>query len=99
VKAGDTLSAIARTYGTTVAAIAQANGISNTSKINAGQKLTIPGVTGPVASGSVRYYTVQPGDNLSRIAAKYGVTVDSIVKANKIANPRLIYSGTKLIIP
>lgn len=43
VRTGDTLSAIARRFGTTVAAIAQANNISNVNLIYVGQVLVIPG--------------------------------------------------------
>lgn len=43
VQRGDTLSAIARRFNTTVSAIAQANGISNINLIYVGQRLTIPG--------------------------------------------------------
>ena len=44
------------------------------------------------------YYIVKTGDNLSKIAKKYGTTVDNIVKLNKIKNKNLIYSGQKLRI-
>ncbi|MDR6938873.1 LysM peptidoglycan-binding domain-containing protein [Arcanobacterium hippocoleae] len=43
VKAGDTLGAIARKFGTTVNALAQANGIKNPSLIYVGQKIRISG--------------------------------------------------------
>lgn len=103
VKRGDTLSAIARMYGTTVTAIAQANGITNPSRIYTGQKLIIPAggsvsSSGGTASGS-KVYIVQRGDSLARIAARYGTTVDAIVRANNLRNPNLIYAGQKLIIP
>lgn len=42
VKKGDTLSAIARKYGTTVAKLAKANAIANPNIIHTGQLLTIP---------------------------------------------------------
>ena len=45
VKKGDTLSAIAKQYGTTYQEIAKANGISNPNLIRVGQKLTIGGTT------------------------------------------------------
>ena len=45
-----------------------------------------------------RYYTVKAGDNLSRIASKYGTTVSALVKLNNIKNPNLIYTGQKLRI-
>ena len=47
VKTGDTLSAIARRFGTTVAAIAQANNISNINLIYVGQVLAISGGSSP----------------------------------------------------
>ena len=42
IKTGDTLTAIAVKYGTTVAAIASANNITNINNISVGQVLTIP---------------------------------------------------------
>jgi LysM repeat protein len=42
VKAGDTLTALAIKYGTTVAAIASANNITNINNISVGQVLVIP---------------------------------------------------------
>lgn len=43
VKAGEHLTGIARRYGTTIGAIASANGITNPSYLRVGQPLTIPG--------------------------------------------------------
>lgn len=43
VTSGQTLTAIARQYGTTISAIVNANGIKNPSYLRVGQKLTIPG--------------------------------------------------------
>jgi len=51
VQRGDTLGQIARRFGTTVQAIASANGIANPNLIFVGQQLTIPGGTGPVDGG------------------------------------------------
>ncbi|MFO7664235.1 MAG: LysM peptidoglycan-binding domain-containing protein [Chloroflexota bacterium] len=48
VQPGDTLSKIARQYGTTVQAIVQANNIPNPNLIYVGQVLVIPGTTGGV---------------------------------------------------
>lgn len=44
-------------------------------------------------------YVIQPGDTLTSIAARFNTTVASIVAANNIANPNLIYAGDTLIIP
>lgn len=42
------------------------------------------------------YYTVQKGDNLTKIAKKFNTTVDKLVELNNIENPNLIYPGQKL---
>ena len=42
------------------------------------------------------YYTVEPGDTLSDIAAKYDTTYQKIAELNDIENPNLIYPGTLL---
>jgi LysM repeat protein len=44
-------------------------------------------------------HTVQYGDTLYRIAVKYGVTMDEIVKANGLANASYIKVGQVLVIP
>jgi nucleoid-associated protein YgaU len=55
-----------------------------------------------VAAGSEEFYTVVPGDSLSKIASKYkGVTWQKIFETNRdqIKNPDLIHPGQKLRIP
>ncbi len=100
VQRGDTLYSIARRYGTTVTAIAQANGILNPAYIYAGQVLFIPtgapASTPPPAGG---YYVVQRGDSLYRIALRFGTTYSAIAVANNLANPNYIYPGQTLLIP
>ena len=44
-------------------------------------------------------HTVQRGDNLSKIAHKYGVTVEDITKANGDMHPDTLRDGQVLIIP
>jgi len=55
----------------------------------------------PVASaqGCVAFHTVQPGENLFRIALRYGLTTDVVARANNILNPNAIYVGQVLCIP
>jgi LysM repeat protein len=47
---------------------------------------------------SYEYYTVKKGDNLSKIAKMYNVTVNSIIKLNSIKNPNNIEIGKKLLV-
>ena len=47
---------------------------------------------------AARTYTVQSGDNLSSIAARYGTTYQALAAKNGISNPNLIYPGQVLKI-
>lgn len=51
----------------------------------------------PKEGGTV--YSVQPGDTLSSIAAKFNAQVRDIQNANKIADPTKLQVGTTLYIP
>ena len=46
-----------------------------------------------------RTHVVQPGENLFRIALRYGVSMWDIARLNNILNLRLIYAGQVLLIP
>ncbi|MGQ9490309.1 MAG: LysM peptidoglycan-binding domain-containing protein [Anaerolineae bacterium] len=61
--------------------------------------LAAPGMAQAVPSGDTIVYVVRPGDRLADIAARYGVTVSSIVQANGLNNPDVIYPGQRLKIP
>lgn len=98
VQWGENLTRIALRYGTTVWAIAQANGIWDVNRIRAGQVLLIP-VAGPTPTPQPTIYIVQPGDTLGAIAWRFGTTVWGIAQANGIWNPNLIYIGQTLRIP
>lgn len=94
---GDTLSGIASKFGTTYQILASINGISNPNVISVGQVLTIPS-TGKTTSSSGTVHTVQRGETLSGIAAKYGKTYQYLAQRNGISNPNLIYVGQKIRI-
>ncbi len=103
VTAGDTLASIARRYGTTVEAIAQVNGITNPSQIFVGTQLTIakgvadtPAEAQPTGSSA---HTVQPGETLAAIAARFGTTVQSLITTNGIDDPNLIRAGEQISVP
>jgi len=105
VQWGDYLSSIAARYGATVQAIMAANNIANPNLIYPGQVLTIPlyGTGGPTYpypnTGGRVVHVVQWGENLFRIALRYGVSVQAIAQANAIYNTRYVYAGQQLIIP
>lgn len=95
VKSGDTLSAIAKKYGTTVQQLASINNIPDPNKIYVGQVLKLSGNSTTTSSTT---YTVKSGDTLSGIAARYSTTVQALVTVNGIADPNKIYVGQVLKI-
>jgi len=107
VQRGETLWQISRKYRITLASLAQANQISNKSRILIGQHLVIPGqsvaesatpvVIQPVARQTV--HTVRAGETLWRIALQYNTTVARIAVENGIANSSIITVGQRLTIP
>lgn len=95
VKSGDTLSGIAARFGTTVAELARINNIADPDIIYVGQVIKI---NGGAPTATSQYYTVQSGDTLGGIAAKFGTTVAALASLNNISNVNLIYAGQVLKI-
>ncbi len=52
-----------------------------------------------VSTSSALTYTVKKGDNLGKIAKKYGVSVKSLIQVNNLKKPYIIRPGQKLKIP
>lgn len=96
VRAGDTLWAIAREYGTTVEAIARENRIADPNRIFAGERLRI---TLPARGSGEEIYTVRRGDTPISIAGKFGVTLSALEDRNGLERGEMIYAGDKLSIP
>jgi LysM repeat protein len=108
VRPGDTLGAIAARFGVSAAAISRANGITNPNRIYIGQNLAIPGQSGssgqpaapkpPTTSPATGAYIVQAGDTLAKIAARYGTTIQNLMRLNGITNPDRIWVGQRLLV-
>ena len=107
---GETLSSIALRYGVTLDSLMQANGITNSHYIRAGDQLIIPPPGEPAKSGEPpanapggqgeqKTHTVAYGESLYAIALFYGVDMRDLAAANGIANPDIIRPGQRLIIP
>ena len=94
VKAGDTLSHIAKKYGVTYQQIMDVNNLSSTS-IYPGQQLVIP--TGSAVN--TQEYVVQSGDNLSTIAQRFGLSAADLAEFNALSDPNKIRVGQLLSIP
>ncbi len=101
VQRGETLSAIAARLGTSVNALAAANGLDPSGLLIAGTTLHSAGGSGtstaaPSESSGSGAYVVQRGDTLSALAARMGVTVDALAAANGLDPSGLLISGTAL---
>lgn len=107
IKRGDTLGAIAKKYGCTVAELVAANSglIKSPNRIYAGWKLKIPQKGATAANQpdnkTAGVYTIKRGDSLWAIARRYGCTVADIVKMNSnlITMPDRIRVGWQLNMP
>ena len=100
VQRGDTLWGIAQKYGTTYQHLADINGIREPDKINAGQIIHVDTALSS-GNGAGTAYVVQPGDNLTVIAQKFGTTVNDLAAMNGIPHDRLDYiqAGKTLQVP
>ena len=58
-----------------------------------------PGPTPTPVPGCRYTHVVKPGETLTRISLRYGVSIWTIARANDIQNVNLIYVGQKLCIP
>lgn len=102
VKEGDTLLPIARQFGVTVSQLRSANNL-NSDSIFPGQVLLIPPPNTPTRTrtplppGAVTY-VVQPGDQLLRIARRFGLTLSQLRSANGLTSDT-ITPGRVLFIP
>ncbi|MBU0712473.1 LysM peptidoglycan-binding domain-containing protein [bacterium] len=104
VQRGQTLSYIARKYGTSVSALISANNIRNKNQLKVGQVLKIPTseyyAAATVSSDQdIATHSVKKGETLSEIGEKYGVSVSKIRSLNNLYGKRFIYPGQRLKIP
>ena len=99
VQPGETLGAIAARHGVSAEALARHNGIRDANRIAAGRFLYIPGGlrggSGSASSGGGGYL-VRSGDTLSAIAARFGLSVGSLMRLNGLRNAHLVIAGTTL---
>ncbi|WP_019585934.1 LysM peptidoglycan-binding domain-containing protein [Deinococcus apachensis] len=103
VRPGDTLYGIAHHHGLSVARLRQLNGLKGNT-IRPGQRLKVRGMAAPPparqpsSSPKPSTYTVRPGDTLSHVAARAGVSVAALRAANGLKG-NLIRIGQRLRVP
>jgi len=92
VKAGDTVSSIAQSFGISVNTVLWANDLGAYSFIRQGDKLKILPTSGII-------HKVASGESLQKIADKYNVSKDKIVLANGLASDSRLTIGQMIIVP
>lgn len=110
VQRGETLSGIASQYGVSMAVLRQHNTLKN-DVVWVGQRLKVPASGATVAAAAPKAvakakpsksqpvkHQVKRGDTLSAIAARYGVSMSEIERANKIKSGN-VQLGQTLTIP
>ncbi len=102
VRAGDTPLEIAQRFGIAVSALLTANGLTeeDATRLQAGQVLVIPLQSNGTGSVS-QTYKVQAGDTIARIASRFGVAMDDLLRVNGLTSEtaRTLQIGQVLNIP
>lgn len=92
VRAGDTISGIAKKFGlTNISTLISVNDIGNVRQLAAGQRLKIPSIDGII-------YTVKKGDSLSSITSKYKINLEQLLDVNELTSETLT-AGQQLFLP
>ncbi len=111
VKKGDTLGKIAKRNKVSLTELAAANKMEKNAALKIGQKLILPGKTTTVASAAPsapasatastgsKTHLVKSGESPTSIAKLYGISVQTLMKANRITDPRKMRVNQKLVIP
>jgi len=103
VEKGDSLSKIAKRYGTTVDALVRINELCDANQIFVGQVVLLedPEADADAAAEDrveTAIVTVQPGDSLSKIAKRHDTTVEALMALNDIDDPNLLFVGQELLV-
>jgi membrane-bound lytic murein transglycosylase D len=110
VRRGDSMWKISRKFHVTVKQIAQWNGLSPKDPLRPGMKLAVwtdstsagqmRSVSNPLPTQHIRKvgYTVRRGDSLSRIASRFNINLNDILKWNPLDRPEYLRPGQNLTL-
>jgi len=105
VARGETIYSISRTYKVSQEELMRRNNIADASKLQAGARLTIPGIPGaaasPVSTSPAGYteYVVVLNDTLYSIARVRGITLQALLDINGFSRDYVLKTGEKIKIP
>ena len=109
MKWGDTLTGVAKRFGVSVRALADANRLADPNRVLAGRNLSIPTKSGAATTSRAatpvavpvapRVHVVGVGENLTDIAKREGVSVGDVLRLNHLADANHIEVGQRLLLP
>ena len=100
VNPGDTLSTIAKKFGTDTEALLSANPEKDPFNLKTGQRICIAQkFTEPPMCESRNYYVIRRGDTLGSIAASFEITTRELLSVNPGINPRSLSIGQIICLP
>jgi LysM repeat protein len=98
VKGGETLEKIANKYKVSTGWLALINGLSG-DKVQPEHKLCVQLTdTAKLQAACTQVHIVQRGEDLTKIANLYGVTVGSLIAINGLTDPDHLYAGNRICI-
>ncbi len=98
VRAGDSLWALAKKYGTTIEEIRNLNGLTGT-QLSTGQVLKVSGrAESDTAVGGLRTYKVRKGDTPFKIAIRFNMSLEQFLRVNRLTPKSRIYPDQTLFI-
>ncbi len=96
VRPGDSLTAIAARFHTSVSVLARLNKLDPDRVLVIGTRLRLPA---PPAGRQLTPYVVRPGDTLSHIAFGHGLTVAEVARLNGLDPNGVLLAGRRLLLP
>jgi len=84
VTSEDTLASVAHTYSVSVSALAEANQLDQTGKLDGVEALIVPVAPSAAPSAHTVYYTTRRGDTLVSVADRFGVSLTQLRRWNKL---------------
>ncbi|MDR2759148.1 MAG: M23 family metallopeptidase [Spirochaetaceae bacterium] len=101
IQRGDTIYSIARSYGVRVEDVLSLNGMTDADvlRIQVGQRIKIPESFQTSAPAAFKEHRVAKGETFYGIARAYGITLQTLRNANKIAENYVLKAGDVLRIP
>jgi N-acetylmuramoyl-L-alanine amidase len=103
VARGETLTGLAATYSISLSDLSEANDLRPNARLWVGQSLILPGAAprapAAAAAGAEMAHTVAPGETLSGLAARYGVSQGALARANGLGLWADLRVGQRLTVP